>query len=73
METLRMITEVGRRPSPAPRPQSLAFDGQTLWMGSLQTRRIYAIDRATWTARDETDVPGVPWGMTVLGDDLLVI
>ena len=67
------IEELLRLPSPAPKPQSLAFDGTTLWMGSRETERIYAIDPAKWTAHDETDVPGVPWGMTVAGDELFVI
>jgi hypothetical protein len=67
------VTEVLRLPSPAPKPQSLAFDGTTLWMGSRETRRIYAIDRATWVARDEADAPGVPYGMTVVGDELRVL
>jgi hypothetical protein len=67
------ITELLRLPSPAPKPQSLAFDGTTLWMGSRETQRIYAIDPARWTAHDETEVPGVPWGLTVAGDELFVI
>jgi hypothetical protein len=67
------ITELLRLPSPAPKPQSLACDGTTLWMGSRETRRIYAIDRTTWTAHDETDAPGIPWGMTVVGDELRVV
>src|ERR1700759_1849962 len=62
-----------RLPSPAPRPQSLAFDGTSLWMGSLETRRIYAIDPASWNARDEGVAPGIPYGMTVAGDELFVI
>ena len=70
MET---VTEVLRLPSPAPKPQSLAFDGTTLWMGSRETRRLYAIDRSTWVAHDEANAPGVPWGMTVVGDELRVI
>jgi hypothetical protein len=67
------ITELLRLPSPAPKPQSLAFDGSILWMGSRETQRIYAIDPATWSTRDETDAPAVPWGMTVAGDELIVI
>jgi hypothetical protein len=42
-------------------------------MGSLGTCRIYAIDRMTWSARDEGESPGLPWGMTVVGDELRVI
>jgi hypothetical protein len=70
MET---ITELLRLPSPAPKPQSLAMDGTTLWMGSRETARIYAIDLPTWAARDEAQAPAVPWGMTVVGDELRVI
>lgn len=67
------IREVHRMPSPAPRPQALAFDGTTLWMGSVETDRLYAIDPTHWTARDEAVAPGKPWGMTVVGDELRVL
>jgi hypothetical protein len=67
------VDEVLRLPSPAPRPQSLAFDGTLLWMGSRETRRVYALDPNTWTVRDEADAPGTPWGMTVVGDELRVL
>ena len=67
------IVELRRLPSPAPLPQALAFDGTSLWMGSRETRRMYAIDPATWSARDEGDSPGTPWGAAVAGDELFVI
>ncbi len=67
------VEELLRLPSPAPKPQSLAFDGTMLWMGSLETRRIYRIDPRTWTAREEATAPGVPYGMTVVGDELRVL
>jgi hypothetical protein len=67
------ITELQRLPSPAPLPQSLAFDGQTLWMGSRETCRMYAIDPRRWTARDEGEAPGTPWGLTVAGDELRAV
>jgi outer membrane protein assembly factor BamB len=67
------VEELLRLPSPAPKPQSLAFDGTLLWMGSLETRRIYAIDTRTWTVRSETPAPGTPFGMTVVGDELRVL
>ncbi|MFN2448740.1 MAG: hypothetical protein ABR508_02965 [Candidatus Baltobacteraceae bacterium] len=71
--TLKNAAEVQRMPSPAPRPQSLAFDGDTLWMGSIETCRLYAIDTVHWTVRDEAEAPGKPWGMTVMGDELRVL
>jgi hypothetical protein len=71
--SLPTITELQRLPSPAPSPQALAFDGDTLWMGSRETRRIYAIDPRTWTARDEGEAPGTPYGFAVVGDELRAI
>src|SRR5579885_3796279 len=70
---MRTITETMRMPSPAPRPQSLAFDGELLWMGSIETCRLYAIDPLHWTVREEAPAPGKPWGMTAMGDELRVI
>lgn len=67
------VRELLRLPSPAPKPQSLAFDGTRLWMGSIVTERLYSIDIASWSARDESTAPGKPWGMVVTGDELRVI
>ena len=67
------VNELLRLPSPAPKPQSLAYDGTRLWMGSIVTERLYSIDPATWTAREEGPAPGKPWGMAVVGDELRVI
>lgn len=67
------VTEILRAPSPAPRPQSLAFDGEYLWMGSIETQRLYAIDPTHWTVRHEAAAPGKPWGMTAVGDELRVL
>lgn len=67
------IHELKRLPSPAPKPQSLAWDGHLLWMGSRQTRRIYGIDPQAWRVTWETEAPGTPYGITVFGGDLLVL
>ena len=67
------IQEVQRLASPAPKPQSLTWDGATLWMGSRETRRIYAINPATWTVAWEVAAPGTPYGMTVIGHELRVL
>ncbi len=67
------IKELLRLPSPAPRPQALACDGGTLWMGSLETQRLYAIDTEHWTVGEEAQAPGKPYGMTVVGDELRVL
>ncbi len=70
---MRTVDELLRLPSPAPKPQSLAFDGETLWMGSRETQRIYAIAPHAWTAREETAMSDVPWGIAIVGDELFVI
>ncbi len=67
------VKEALRLPSPAPRPQSIAFDGEKLWMGSIETSRLYAINPTQWTLVEEDRAPGKPWGMTVVGDELRVI
>jgi hypothetical protein len=67
------VKESLRLPSPAPRPQSIAFDGEKLWMGSIETSRVYALDPHQWTVLEEMPAPGKPWGMTVVGDELRVI
>lgn len=67
------IEELRRLPSPVPKPQAIAFDGQRLWIGSRETSRLYSIDPQSWNARDEGVAPGVPWGAAVVGDELRII
>ncbi len=47
--------------SPGRTPQALAWDGNVLWMGSRDLRRIYAIDPKKWTVIEEREAPGIPW------------
>jgi len=42
-------------------------------MGSIETDRLYAINPRQWTVIEEEKVPGIPWGMTVVGDELRVV
>lgn len=68
------VKELKRLASPAPKPQSIAWDGSNFWMGSRETKRIYAIDPAAWTVKWEVAAPGTPWGMTfVEGGELRVV
>jgi hypothetical protein len=55
------IIEQGRFPSPTPAPQVLAWDGNKVWMGSRDLRRIYAIDPKEWKVLEEKEPPGIPW------------
>lgn len=63
-----MLSELKRYPSPAVTPQALACHQGTLWMGSRDLRRIYVIDAASWTVRDELEAPGIPWAAVSDGD-----
>jgi hypothetical protein len=58
---LPTIIERGRYPSPAPAPQALAWQGDKLWMGSRDLRRIYVIDPTKWEVLQEKEPPGIPW------------
>jgi hypothetical protein len=58
---LPAIIERGRFPSPAPAPQALGWDGNKLWMGSRDLRRVYVIDPKKWEVLDEKEPPGIPW------------
>ncbi len=73
LSTMQEITEALRLPSPAPRPQPIAFEGDVLWIGSWETNRLYGLDPQKWTVREETPAPGKPYGMTVLGDEIYVV
>ena len=70
---MKDIHELQRLASPAPKPQSLASDGTTLWMGSRETRIIYAIDPLAWTVRWQIAAPGTPYGITAFGGELRVL
>jgi hypothetical protein len=58
---LPTIIERRRYPSPAPAPQALAWQGDKLWMGSRDLRRIYIIDPKKWEVLQEKEPPGIPW------------
>ena len=70
---LATIQEVRRAEAPAKRPQALAWDGSTLWVGSLDTGHLYAIDPRTWTWRDAGRGPGLPWGAVAVDGELRVV
>jgi len=70
---MQNVNELLRLPSPAPRPLGVAFDGTQLWLGSLETERVYAMDPAQWTLSDEAAAPGKPFGIVSIGDELRVV
>ena len=70
MNTLEQIEEFLRLPSPAPRVQPIAYDGEHVWLGSWETLRLYEMDPDKWTVLSETETPGRMYGATVIGDEL---
>lgn len=70
---MKTIREIQRLASPAPKPQSLAWDGSKLWMGSRQTRCIYGISPKTWTVEWNSTAPGTPYGIAVVNGELRVL
>jgi outer membrane protein assembly factor BamB len=70
---MQTIEELHRRPSPGSRPQPLAFDGSTLWVGSWETDHLYALDPQTWAVTDEVAAPGKPYGLAAFGGELRVV
>lgn len=74
METmLPPLDEVVRIPAPCPAPQSLAFDGARLWVGSWETSRLYGLDPHNGTVSEENAAPGRPVGGVAVGDELRLI
>ncbi|TAM72893.1 hypothetical protein EPN44_14905 [bacterium] len=71
--TLPPLDEVVRFSAPCPAPQSLAFDGEHLWLGSWETRRLYGLDPRTGTVFEESVAPGRPVGGITAGDALRLI
>lgn len=67
------LEPVRRFRTPFARPQAICFQGERLWIGSIETRRIYALDPATFLVLEQIDAPGEPWGMTAVGDELRVL
>ncbi|MHB8146103.1 MAG: YncE family protein [Vulcanimicrobiaceae bacterium] len=70
---MQNVNELLRLPSPAPRPLGVAFDGTRLWLSSLETERLYAMDPAQWTLSDQAIAPGKPFGIVSIGDELRVV
>ena len=66
------VIEKRRLASPATTPQALAWDSRnkTLWMGSRDLRRIYAIDPENGTVLKQQEAPGIPWAAVVLNGEL---
>jgi hypothetical protein len=67
---LPTINERRRLASPAITPQALAWDGDHLWMGSRDLRRVYRIDSRKCTVVDEQEAPGIPWAAVATNGSL---
>lgn len=70
---MNTISEIERRPSPAPMPQSLCWNGESLWMGSMETKTVYQLDPTTLSVLWEVKAPGTPFGITYIENELRVL
>jgi hypothetical protein len=66
------IIEKRRISSPATTPQALAWDSRdkTLWMGSRDLNRIYAINSQNGIVFREEESPGIPWAAVAVNGEL---
>jgi len=71
--SMNPIKELSRHPAPADLPQALAFDGSDIWIGSLESKRIYQIDTSDWSVKSEVEVNGLPWGLVAAGNSFRLI
>ncbi|HET9029225.1 MAG TPA: hypothetical protein VFN49_03540 [Candidatus Aquilonibacter sp.] len=69
---LQPIAELDRLVSFSPQPHAVAVDGDTMYVSSRATRAIDVIDRVQWKKIDELAPPGMPWGMTFAGGELVM-
>jgi len=70
--TQTQVIEKRRFASPATTPQALAWDGRnkTLWIGSRDLRRIYAIDPENGAILKQQGAPGIPWAAVAADGEL---
>ena len=62
------ITELSRRPAPFVTPQSLACDGEHLWLSSRDLGTYYKADAGTLAVVEELDTPGLVWAAVKTND-----
>ena len=63
---MEKVVETSRRRAPFEKPQSVALDGTSLWIGSIATNKVYRMNPQTLEISEQFDAPGKPWGMTRL-------
>ncbi|MCP5559537.1 MAG: hypothetical protein H7A55_17470 [Verrucomicrobiaceae bacterium] len=67
------IREIRRLTAPFQRPQGLVWANDTLWMTSLATSQVGAVNPQDWTLGWTTEAPGKPYGLAYVANELRVI
>lgn len=67
------VKEILRQPSPAAKPQPLAFYGGKLWIGCWDNNKLYGIEPKNWDVTDEVEAPGRPYGIAAYNGGLSVV
>lgn len=70
---MQEVKELRRHASPGGRPQPIAFDGTSLWIGSWDTDHIYEIDPKSGNVLHEFPAPGKPYGLAVIGNEIRAV
>lgn len=70
---MQSANETNRQPSPAAKPQPVAFHQGKLWVGCWDNNKIYGIEPKNWDVTDEVQAPGRPYGLAVHGGGLAVV
>lgn len=68
-----LLSPIHRIKTPFPRPQAISFDGSRMWIASMETRRIYALNPTDFSVMAEFEAPGKPYGLVCMGDELRVL
>lgn len=72
-EELPPVVQIRRFPAPMPGNTSLALDGQTLWVGSIVTNELHAVDLATGSSTASWSLPGTVFGVLEFHGQLRVM
>ncbi len=70
---LPSVQDFTRMPAPASAPIGIAYDGSRLWIGSVETDRLYATDSHTGSVSEEWEAPGTPYGLVAFDGELRVV
>jgi len=70
---MNAVETLAKHAAPGGRPQPLAFHDGMLWVGCWDEARLYALDPASWTVREDVALPGKPYGIAPFEGALRIV